>query len=631
MTQVQPKYILTERIAQGGMAEIHLGKLVGSDGFARVCAFKRILPHYAQDREFVEMFRNEANVAKQLQNKNIVQVFDFVSDGNSYMLVMDFVDGQDLRGVLASAEQQKKRIPAELAVYIAMEILAGLSYAHSAVDVSGKSMGIIHRDVSPQNILISYDGDVKLTDFGIAKAENQISNTRVGVLKGKFRYMSPEQASGYNIDARSDIFAVGIILYEMLTMARLFKGDDLVVLESVRNCQIKPPSQANKGIVPPELDEIVMKLLAKDPLHRYQTGREAVRDLSKFLYKHRPDFFIGELADFMQSLFAEKLEAARERLRSTLALPVGNLDTMLKSNNLFGEKIDLSSPSRVIDLSSSMSDSRHQARSGSGASIRVGNAMALGQPAGKRELTLDNSAKLEIKKSPGREFARAASFSLGRKRRSAQSSTGSGSSAVYFEGGKALSPKRNFILPVLVLLVLAGLLFAGLYALRHRNVGLQSQLILSVEPENIRLLVEWNGRAMGKGKPMEFPLQLSLPVGQHTLVLSRPGLKTKRVEVKALSTGGTIQEQVVLERDPTTPTGQLRIMTSPSGAIVTNLDGWDSGKAPYLFKLMPIDQKLRFRLQHPNCKTGIYEEPALSRADTGKILVRKIELRDCTR
>lgn len=212
MATGQPKYILTERIAQGGMAEIHLGKSVGLDGFARVCAFKRILPHFAQDNEFVEMFRNEAQVAKQLQNKNIVQVFDFVSDGSSYMLVMEFVDGQDLRALLSGAEQKRKRIPIEIACYAAMETLSGLSYAHSAVDVSGKSMGIIHRDVSPQNILISYDGDVKITDFGIAKAENQSSNTRVGVLKGKFRYMSPEQASGYNIDARTDLFAVGIIL-----------------------------------------------------------------------------------------------------------------------------------------------------------------------------------------------------------------------------------------------------------------------------------------------------------------------------------------------------------------------------------------------------------------------------------
>ena len=262
MSQSQPKYILTERIAQGGMAEIHLGKLVGSDGFARACAFKRILPHYAQDNEFIEMFRNEANVAKQLQNKNIVQVFDFVSDGSSYMLVMEFVDGQDLRGVLSAAEQKGKRIPIELACFIAMETLSGLSYAHSAVDVTGKSMWIIHRDVSPQNILLSYDGDIKLTDFGIAKAGSQNSNTRVGVLKGKFRYMSPEQASGYNIDARTDLFAVGIILYEMLTMARLLKGEDLAVLEAVRKCAITPPSQmAGNGHIPQELDAIVMKLL----------------------------------------------------------------------------------------------------------------------------------------------------------------------------------------------------------------------------------------------------------------------------------------------------------------------------------------------------------------------------------
>ena len=319
----QPKYILTERIAQGGMAEIHLGKSVGLDGFARVCAFKRILAHYSQDNEFIQMFRNEAMVAKQLQNKNIVQVFDFVGDGQSHMLVMEFVDGQDLRSVLMVAEQSKKRVPVELACYICIEALSGLHYAHSAVDVNGVGMGIIHRDVSPQNVLLSYEGDVKITDFGIAKAQNQTSTTRAGVLKGKFRYMSPEQAKGENIDARSDIFALGVILYEMLTMQRLFKGEDMAVLEAVRQCKIKSPSAAGATHVPPELDAIVLKLLSGELDKRYQNGKEAIKDLSKFLYKFRPDFFAGELSEYMHVLFADKITSARERLRSTLALPVG--------------------------------------------------------------------------------------------------------------------------------------------------------------------------------------------------------------------------------------------------------------------------------------------------------------------
>ena len=632
MAQSQPKYILTERIAQGGMAEIHLGKSVGIDGFARVCAFKRILPHYAQDNEFVEMFRNEANVAKQLQNKNIVQVFDFVSDGSSYMLVMEFVDGQDLRGLLSASEQQKKRIPIELACYIAMETLSGLSYAHAAVDVTGKSMGIIHRDVSPQNILVSYDGDVKLTDFGIAKAENQMSNTRVGVLKGKFRYMSPEQASGYNIDGRSDVFAVGIILYEMLTMARLFKGEDLAVLEAVRTCQIKPPSLVNSSGVPPELDAIVMKLLAKDPLQRYQTGREAVRDLSRFLYKLRPDFFIGELSDFMHAIFSEQLEAARERLRSTLALPVGNFDAVLKSNNVFGDRIDSMASSQVVDLSSSMTNVRNQVRTGGGTSIRVGSAVALGQSTRNLEIDGRGTSSLDIKRKPGSlNLKRSGSVQVTRNR-SVGSPVSSGiPPSVYFEPGMGRKKASGSLAgPLLVLMLLVGALFAGLYFIKNRSAGLQSTLVLATMPENVRMLVELNGKSLGKGKPMTLPLQLTLPTGLHSIVLTRPGLKTKQIEIKAPASGGKFEEQVILERDPNLPTAQLRIVTEPPGAQVTNLEGWDAGETPYLFKLLPVGQKLRFRVQHPKCKSGVFEE-TLNREDVQRTSLRKLELRECGR
>jgi len=614
------------------MAEIHLGKSVGIDGFARVCAFKRILPHYAQDNEFVEMFRNEANVVKQLQNKNIVQVYDFVSDGSSYMLVMEFVDGQDLRGLLSASEQQKKRIPIELACYIAMETLSGLSYAHSAVDVSGKSMGIIHRDVSPQNILVSYDGDVKLTDFGIAKADNQSNNTRVGVLKGKFRYMSPEQASGYNIDGRSDVFAVGIILYEMLTMARLFKGEDLAVLEAVRICQVKPPSLVNNSGVPPELDAIVMKLLAKDPLQRYQSGREAVRDLSRFLYKLRPDFFIGELSDFMHVIFLEQLEAARERLRSTLALPVGNFDAVLKSNNVFGDRIDSMASSQVVDLSSSMTNARNQVRMGGGTSIRVGSAVALGQSTRNLEIDGSGVSSLHVKRKPGSlNLKRSGSLQVtGNRSVGAPVSSGIQPS-VYFEPGMGRKKASGSLAgPLFVLVLLVSALFAGLYFIKNRSVGLQSTLVLSTMPENVRMLVELNGKSLGKGKPMTLPLQLTLPTGVHSIVLSRPGLKTKQIEIKAPASGKKFEEQALLERDPSLPTAQLRIVTEPPGAQVTNLEGWDAGETPYLFRLLPVGEKLRFRVQHPKCKSGVFEE-TLSREDVQRTSLRKLELRECKR
>ncbi|MEY4065329.1 MAG: hypothetical protein RIR26_1537 [Pseudomonadota bacterium] len=632
MSYSQAKYILTERIAQGGMAEIHLGKTVGIDGFARVCAFKRILTHYAQVPEFVEMFRNEANVAKQLQNKNIVQVYDFVSDGSSYMLVMEFVDGQDLRGVLSATEQIKKRVPIELACYIAMETLSGLSYAHSAVDVTGKSMGIIHRDVSPQNILISYDGDVKITDFGIAKAENQISNTRVGVLKGKFRYMSPEQASGYNIDARSDLFAVGIILYEMLTMSRLFKGEDLAVLEAVRNCQIKPPSLLAGNSIPEELDKIVMKLLTKDPLSRYQNGRDAVRDLSRFLYKYRPDFFIGELSDFMHAVFAERLEAARERLRSTLALPIASPDPQVKANNVFGERINSASSAQVIDLNTSMTDLKRNTRSVGENSERMGQAIALGQNHQRgQELDAGNAFALDLKRRPDGEGMNRPGQSIHARGRG----VGPQGSlvvppSVYFESAqeRKRQKRKSIVMPAFALLLAVVALVFGLYVVKSRGMGLPSTLTITTSPQNVRMIVELDDRPMWKGKPVAFPVQLSVPPGVHRITLTRPGLKTKQLDVKAPPLGAQLQEQVILERDTNVPTAQLRIVTEPSGAKVSTFDGWDGGESPYLFRLIPVGQRIRFRIQHPRCKSGVFEE-TLTAEDVNRISVRRLELRDC--
>jgi serine/threonine-protein kinase len=630
MAMSQPKYILTERIAQGGMAEIHLGKSVGLDGFARICAFKRILPHFAQDHEFVDMFRNEAQVAKQLQNKNIVQVFDFVSDGSSYMLVMEFVDGQDLRAVLSYAEQKQKRIPVEIACYVAMEVLSGLAYAHSAVDVSGKSMGIIHRDVSPQNILISYDGDVKITDFGIAKVDNQSSHTRVGVLKGKFRYMSPEQASGYNIDARSDLFAVGIILYEMLTMTRLFKGEDMVVLEAVRACQVRPPSQVNNSNVPAELDAIVMRLLTRDPAQRYQNGREAVRDLSRFLYKFRPDFFVGELADFMQVVFAEKLEAARERLRTTLALPSGSYDPAIRGQGNFTERFDFGDSPQVVDLTNNVAGARQQLKK-SGGSIRSGSAIALGESLRKSEIVLDEQASsLEIGRaasSAERNVSQPGRFV--RHQRSASARKSAAPQSPYF--GSSAGPLRqskSLLKPVFGLIAATALVAAGIYYFKNRNATIPSTVTISSNLGDLRVLATLNGQPLNGSKPMALPLQLNLMAGHYVLELKRPGLVSKRLEMTIPLGGSKLSETVVFERNPAVPTARLKIITDPPGAVMTHVSGWDSGPSPYVFRFVPVGLAQRYRVTHPRCLPGTFEE-VIPASEANRERIRKLELKGC--
>ena len=217
------QYILLDKVGSGGMAELFKAKKVGIEGFERVLAIKRILPHLSSDEEFIDMFIAEAKLVALLSHKNITQVYDFGKIGQNYFIAMEYIRGKDLRGLLKRCNEKNIKFPITLAVFIAKEVASGLSYAHRQKDSMEKSLNIIHRDVSPQNILISYDGDVKVVDFGIAKAGSQ-SRTTTGVLKGKLSYMSPEQAWGKTIDHRSDIFAIGIVLYEMLTGERLLRG-----------------------------------------------------------------------------------------------------------------------------------------------------------------------------------------------------------------------------------------------------------------------------------------------------------------------------------------------------------------------------------------------------------------------
>ncbi|MBP6219443.1 MAG: serine/threonine protein kinase, partial [Oligoflexales bacterium] len=221
------RYILYKRVARGGMAEIYLGKHIGEDHFQRVCCIKRILPHYAQEHEFVEMFRDEAHICKSLQHANIVRVEGFEEVEGSYAIIMEFINGGDLRTVLSTCEKSGERISVPISVYMAAEAARGLHYAHTKRDeITGKELGIVHRDISPQNILISFEGEVKVTDFGIADAESKETETKPGIVKGKYSYMSPEQITAQAVDARTDVFALGIILWESLAMRRLFHAEN---------------------------------------------------------------------------------------------------------------------------------------------------------------------------------------------------------------------------------------------------------------------------------------------------------------------------------------------------------------------------------------------------------------------
>lgn len=306
-------YFLLKKIATGGMAELFKAKKSGAEGFEKLLAIKLILPHLSGNEEFISMFIDEAKVAALLNHQNIVQIYDLGRIENSYCIVMEYVRGKDLRTVLHRGMKTKSPLPVEHACLITAQALAGLSYAHRKKD-KGKDLGIVHRDISPQNILVSYEGEVKIVDFGIAKAATQSRDTRVGVLKGKISYMSPEQAHGRPLDMRSDVFSTGVVFYEMLTGKKLFQGDtDLNTLEKVREAKVEPlPTELN-GAVPKELEGILLKSLAKEPEQRFQTASEMEEALLAFMRKAGYSTSANSLSQQMCGLFRQEIEdEARE-------------------------------------------------------------------------------------------------------------------------------------------------------------------------------------------------------------------------------------------------------------------------------------------------------------------------------
>jgi serine/threonine protein kinase len=296
-------YRLLDRVAVGGMAEVFKAKRTGVEGFEKIVAVKRILPHLGDNKEFLDMFVDEAKMVAGLTHPNIVQIFDLGGIEKSYYIAMEFVHGRDLRTIMRRARDKGLRMPLDLSLRVVSQVCSALEYAHRKKDERGRPMEIVHRDVSPQNILISFEGDVKLTDFGIAKAATKASNTDRGALRGKLLYMSPEQAWGRPIDRRSDIFSLGIVLYEMVTETKPFlgAGTEMTILELVRQCVVTAPREVNPR-VPEALDRVTMKALARDPDERYQDAGEMQRGLEKIL-RERPPVTARDLARFLELLF----------------------------------------------------------------------------------------------------------------------------------------------------------------------------------------------------------------------------------------------------------------------------------------------------------------------------------------
>ena len=341
--QHQQRYRVIDKLATGGMAEVFRAESAGIEGFKKKVAIKRVLPHLSQKRKFISMFLDEARLSAHLSHSNVVQVFDIGIGDDTYFIVMEYVDGADLKAIIETRRKKGMDFPLEAAVYIATKICEGLAYAHELSDSDGKPFNIVHRDMSPPNVLIRKYGEVKIADFGLAKASNQLEKSEPGVIKGKFSYLSPEAATGHDVDLRADIFAVGIILWEILAGRRLFSGEsDFATVKLVQQAQVPSIAQINRK-VPPSLERIINKSLARDTANRYQTSSDLARDLTAFLFHHGRPVSAWDIAQLVDETMEQK---QREKPRGAAMIEQMIKESLFEFTSLRAEGPDSTSSSQ---------------------------------------------------------------------------------------------------------------------------------------------------------------------------------------------------------------------------------------------------------------------------------------------
>jgi eukaryotic-like serine/threonine-protein kinase len=332
------RYYLLGLIARGGMAEVYRAR--PQLGARRLYAIKVMRPQLAREARFIDMFHREGKLAMVLKNRCIVETVEIGQHEGKHFITMEYVAGRDLTQVLRRCQETQQRIPVPHAVFIAARIAEGLHFAHTLADVDGRPLNIVNRDVSPSNVRMSYDGDVKLLDFGIAQALMKFTS-EIGILKGKFSYMSPEQIRGMPLDARTDVFSAGIILHEMLTTEKLFRGDtEFALMEKVRKAEVQPPSNFNRRVTP-ELDAICLKALARDVADRYQSAASLAADLDALIAGYR--FDPKELRQFMRQLFRTEYAKELEDTQTSLETEPG-LTMSMGSGQLPLNVVEVSTP-----------------------------------------------------------------------------------------------------------------------------------------------------------------------------------------------------------------------------------------------------------------------------------------------
>jgi serine/threonine protein kinase len=551
------RYELLKRIAKGGMGEIWLARARGAAGFEKTCIIKKILGHLAEEEEFVTKFLDEGRIVVQLVHGNIVPVFDMGEENGEYYLAMEYIPGRDLREVTKRLRNQGDNVPVDLALFVTSEVCKGLDYAHRKTDERGESLGIVHRDVSPSNVLISREGEVKLIDFGIARAAGRQGKTVTGRIQGKFCYMSPEQASGKKLDGRSDVFSTGVVLYEMLTSFRPFEGDtDLESLDLVRRCEFDPPSTLNPE-VPPEVDAIIAKALGKDPATRHQTIDQLQLECLQYLYTAGTAPTPSELAEFLSDVFPEGLE--REELRSARDSAPSppkkmNLDEALDFE--LGRLIEGSDPDESID---------------------------------PLETTAVSSDPLKGALGPGPTRTRAAPAESSDGSESAPGTTAptepdrpepAGSAATAPAHSEADEGRSRGLLVALLLIVLVG---GGLAVYGATRPERGSALIRS-EPAGAQILVD------GAHEGARTPNTLKLPPGEYEITLELDGHEPRTMPINVRLDQRT---ELIARLDPVVEADSPRnitVSTQPADAIIS-MDGARLGVGEAVVTLQPGTDK----------------------------------------
>lgn len=351
------KYILLDKVATGGMAELYRAKLTGAEGFEKLIAIKKILQHLNFEEKLLTSFIDEAKLAAFLHHPNIVQIYDFGCMDDIYFIAMEYLAGKDLRYSLKKSGKANKPFSLEMVLYIISCLCDGLDYAHTLKDFSGNPLNIIHRDIGPQNLFITYDGQVKIIDFGIAKAATQSTNTQSGIIKGKVAYMSPEQANGDVIDYRSDIFSVGVIFYELLSLMKMYQGDTFQALSKARNADFIPLKEI-KPDLPEAIYQILDRALEKEPAKRYQSTHEMYSDIENFMIENKVRVSQRDLSSFMQELFDEESFTDECKIREYVSAEQSDVHPDAENATYITEEKNINQYDSTLDIDEVISNKR---------------------------------------------------------------------------------------------------------------------------------------------------------------------------------------------------------------------------------------------------------------------------------